>query len=189
MYPRRIRLQCGFTLGDIVALTGAVRELHEQYPSAFETDVETSAPEVWWHNPYVTRPPTPAQVVECDKVLIDRTGARGKHYIAAYLDLLNAQLGNSAGTAAYRGRYSFVSAGKGLVRISGIFAARNFPSGSSVRAESSTFRSSGGLTTATKKSLIIFAGASNLSRSAIGGITIRSWKGRSTSEGRRKSVI
>jgi FkbM family methyltransferase len=96
MYPRRIRLQCGFTLGDIVALTGAVRELHEQYPSAFETDVETSAPEVWWHNPHVTRLRTPAQVVECDKVLIDRTGARGKHYVAAYLDLLNAQLGTSA---------------------------------------------------------------------------------------------
>ena len=48
---RRITLKCGFALGDIVALTGAVRELHEQYPGAFLTDVETSSRELWWYNP------------------------------------------------------------------------------------------------------------------------------------------
>jgi FkbM family methyltransferase len=96
MRVRRVRLKCGYALGDIIALTGAVRELHEQYPGAFVTDVETSAEEVWWHNPYITQLHTSAQVIDCNRVSIDHTGSRGQHYIGAYLDLLNAELGTDA---------------------------------------------------------------------------------------------
>src|SRR5687767_9228848 len=96
MSARRIRIKCGFTLGDVVVLTGAVRELHEQYPGVFITDVETSAPEVWWHNPHITPIRGPAEIVDCNKVHIDRTGESKRHYMAAYLDLLNKQLGTNA---------------------------------------------------------------------------------------------
>jgi FkbM family methyltransferase len=96
MGPHRVTLKCGFTLGDIVALTGAVRELHEQYPGAFLTDVETAASEVWWYNPYISSHQAPAEIIDCNRVTIDRTGALGRHYIAAYLDLLNHHLGTHA---------------------------------------------------------------------------------------------
>ncbi|HEV8542608.1 MAG TPA: FkbM family methyltransferase [Verrucomicrobiae bacterium] len=96
MSQRRVRLRCGFSLGDIVALTGAVRELHEQFPGQFLTDVSTSCPQVWWHNPYVTRLCGAVQTIDCSKVLIDRTGASGQHYIGAYLELFNRELGVNA---------------------------------------------------------------------------------------------
>jgi FkbM family methyltransferase len=92
MSARRIRITCGFTLGDIVVLTGAVRELHEQYPGLFITDVDTSASEVWRHNPYITPIRGPAKVVDCNTVQIDRRGDSNRHYMAAYVDLLNRQL-------------------------------------------------------------------------------------------------
>jgi FkbM family methyltransferase len=73
-----------------------VRELHEQFPGEFLTDVSTSCSQVWWHNPYVTRLCGAAQTIDCSKVEIDRTGASGRHYIGAYLDLLNHELGVNA---------------------------------------------------------------------------------------------
>src|SRR5262249_1474039 len=90
---RRVTLKSGFTLGDVVALTGAVRELHEQHPGAFLTDVDTGAREVWWHNPYVTSHHAPSEIIDCNKVEIDRDGTRSQHYIGAYLDLINRHLG------------------------------------------------------------------------------------------------
>lgn len=39
--------------GDIVVYTGALRELHEQYPERFRTAVQTTAQELWAHHPYV----------------------------------------------------------------------------------------------------------------------------------------
>src|SRR5262249_5867465 len=96
MGPRRVTLKCGFALGDIVALTGAVRELHEQHPGAFLTDVDTGAREVWWYNPYITPHQAPSEIIDCNKVAIDRDGTQGQHYIAAYLDLINWRLGVSA---------------------------------------------------------------------------------------------
>ncbi len=96
MRPRRITLKCGFTLGDIVALTGAVRELHEQHPGAFLTDVDTGAREVWWHNPNITAHHAPSEIIDCNRVTIDRSGSKGQHYIGAYLDLLNEHLGTRA---------------------------------------------------------------------------------------------
>ena len=40
--------------GDIVMLTAAVRDLHLAYPGRFATDVRTSCPALWEHNPWIT---------------------------------------------------------------------------------------------------------------------------------------
>lgn len=52
--PRKIILSTQLALGDIVAFTAAVRELHNQYPGQFVTDVRTPFPQLWEHNPYIT---------------------------------------------------------------------------------------------------------------------------------------
>ena len=40
--------------GDILMLTAAVRDLHRCHPGEFLTDVRTSCPELWHHNPHLT---------------------------------------------------------------------------------------------------------------------------------------
>jgi ADP-heptose:LPS heptosyltransferase len=55
--PRRTRLilTCGLSPGDITVLTAAVRELHQQFPGRYATDVRTSCGAIWEHNPYLTK--------------------------------------------------------------------------------------------------------------------------------------
>ena len=40
--------------GDIVMITAAVRDIHRAHPGEFLTDVRTSCPALWEHNPHVT---------------------------------------------------------------------------------------------------------------------------------------
>ena len=40
--------------GDVVMLTAAVRDLHRCHPGEFLTDVRTSCPDLWRHNPHLT---------------------------------------------------------------------------------------------------------------------------------------
>lgn len=96
MPAKEVRLHCGFSLGDIVALSGAVRELKQQYPHDFVIEPQTTCAEVWWYNPLIARTSSAAQTIDCGAVHIDRTGESGMHYVEAYLDLLNRKLGTKA---------------------------------------------------------------------------------------------
>ena len=40
--------------GDILMLTAALRDLHRAHPGKYLTDVRTSSPDLWRHNPWVT---------------------------------------------------------------------------------------------------------------------------------------
>jgi FkbM family methyltransferase len=93
MTPRQIRIKCNFSLGDVVVLTGAIRELHQQYPGAFRTEVKTGFPDLWIGNPYITPVAANVKVVDCSGILIDRTGSSKKHYLNAVTDLFNRVLG------------------------------------------------------------------------------------------------
>jgi FkbM family methyltransferase len=89
-----VLIKCHYSLGDVVVLTGAIRELHEQYPNEFLTKLNTGIPEVWENNPYAARfLERPKVVVDCKDVEIDRTGSKGIHYLEAYLQLLDNRLG------------------------------------------------------------------------------------------------
>ena len=62
--------------GDIVMLTAALRDLHKCYPREFVTDVRTSCPELWDHNPYLTpldEADPSVEVIDCDYPLIGQS--------------------------------------------------------------------------------------------------------------------
>ncbi len=94
--PKRIRLKCKYTLGDVVVLTAAVRDLHFAYPRVFRTSVETTAPDVWKHNPLISATSYQDEIINCSRIVPDRSGATGRHYLSAYLSLLNQRLGTAA---------------------------------------------------------------------------------------------
>ncbi len=50
---RRVIIECHLGVGDITVLTGAVRDLHQAWPGAFQIDVRTSHPELWFYNPHL----------------------------------------------------------------------------------------------------------------------------------------
>ena len=51
---RKLILSNGFSPGDIVMLTAAVRDLHYWYPGRYLTDVQTACPQLWENNPHIT---------------------------------------------------------------------------------------------------------------------------------------
>jgi ADP-heptose:LPS heptosyltransferase len=82
--------------GDIVALTAAVRDLHRAYPKRFLTDVRTSCPELWEHNPYLTpiAPDDPdSTVIDCHYPLIQESNRRRIHFLNGFIEYLKQTLG------------------------------------------------------------------------------------------------
>jgi ADP-heptose:LPS heptosyltransferase len=81
--------------GDLVMLTAAVRDLHRCYPGRFQTDVRTSCPEIWEHNPYLTplsESDREVQVLECAYPLIDRCNEAPYHCLHGFIEFLNQRL-------------------------------------------------------------------------------------------------
>jgi ADP-heptose:LPS heptosyltransferase len=103
---RKIMLKCGLSLGDIVMLTAAVRDLHLCHPGAFETDVSTSFAEVWDHNPHVTplsEGGAGIDKIDCTYPLINRCNDTPYHCLHGFIEFLNEQLGLSIKPTAFRG--------------------------------------------------------------------------------------
>lgn len=81
--------------GDIVMLTAAVRDLHRAYPGRFRTDVRTSTPALWAHNPYLTPLDTKSRRVRsmvCHYPLIHRCNTAPYHFIHGFIEYLNDEL-------------------------------------------------------------------------------------------------
>ena len=94
--PRKLILQSHYTLGDVVMLTAAVRDLHRLCRGQFITDVRTGFPDLWAHNPYLTpldQFDSSVETVGCDTPLVSRSGRRPCHYLYAFMDHLNRRLG------------------------------------------------------------------------------------------------
>ena len=51
---QKLVLRSFLSPGDIVMLTAAVRDLHRAHPGRFKTAVQTTAMELWDHNPYIS---------------------------------------------------------------------------------------------------------------------------------------
>src|SRR3974390_3078790 len=82
--------------GDIVMLTAAVRDLHRAYPGRFLTDVRTSCPSLWEHNPHLTplkRKARGVRSLRCHYPLIHRSNTAPYHFIHGFIEHLNDQLG------------------------------------------------------------------------------------------------
>lgn len=79
--------------GDVLTLTAAVESLHRQYPGRYLTAVDTTAPEIWEHNPRVVPAEGNERVVEMSYPLIDQSNQRPVHFLEGWVEHLGRQLG------------------------------------------------------------------------------------------------
>src|SRR5690349_7382708 len=103
---KRLILANYLSPGDIVMLTAAVRDLHLTYPGAFLTDVRTSCPELWEHNPFVTplqEGGRGVEVIECQYPLINRCDATPSHCLHGFIEFLNDYLDLHIRPTAFKG--------------------------------------------------------------------------------------
>jgi len=92
---KKLILKCPLAPGDIVMLTAAVRDLHRACPGRFVTDVRTSCPELWEHNPHLTPladDDPEAELIECSYPLIDRCNEAPYHCLHGFIEFLNERL-------------------------------------------------------------------------------------------------
>lgn len=92
--------------GDVVMLTAAVRDLHRAYPGRFLTDVRTSAPALWAHNPHLTPLDPKSRRVRsmvCHYPLIHRCNTAPYHFIHGFMEHLNDKLGLHIRPTEFRG--------------------------------------------------------------------------------------
>lgn len=76
-------------------LTATVRDLHKAYPHQFQTDVRSSADDLWKHNPYITplrEADAGVEVLDMHYPLIHESNTRPLHFIHGYPDFLERRL-------------------------------------------------------------------------------------------------
>jgi ADP-heptose:LPS heptosyltransferase len=103
---RKLILRNHLSPGDLVMLTAAVRDLHRHNPGKFLTDVRSSCPELWEHNPHLTplRDADPeAEQIECHYPLIDRSNQAPCHCLHGFADFLGDRLQVPLRPTAFRG--------------------------------------------------------------------------------------
>jgi ADP-heptose:LPS heptosyltransferase len=99
-------LRCRLSLGDIVLLTAAVRDLQLHFPGSYRIDVRTCFPDLWAHNPYLTplgEYDPGVKVLDCVLPLINQSHTAACHSIHGLLDFLNQYLGASMKPTAFHG--------------------------------------------------------------------------------------
>jgi len=92
--------------GDVLMLTAAVRDLHRAHPGRYRTDVRTSCPELWMHNPHITplgEGDRRVQTLDCHYPLIHQSGREPVHFLHGFMEYLNEQLGTRIRSTAIRG--------------------------------------------------------------------------------------
>lgn len=103
---RKLILRNHLSPGDLVMLTAAVRDLHRLHPGKFLTDVRTSCPELWEHNPHLTPLRDGAhgvEEIECHYPLIDRSNEAPYHCLHGFADFLSTCLGVTVRPTLFRG--------------------------------------------------------------------------------------
>jgi len=92
--------------GDIVMLTAAIRDLHRAYPGKFLTDVRTSCPALWEHNPHLAAlnsDDPEVRAMTCHYPLIHRCNDAPYHFIHGFIEYLNDELGLRIRPTAFKG--------------------------------------------------------------------------------------
>jgi hypothetical protein len=87
-------------------LTAAVRDLHLSVPGQFLTDVRTSCPDLWRHNPYLTpldEADPDVTVVPCHYPLIHDSDRLPYHFVHGFRLYLSQTLGVAIEPQAFRG--------------------------------------------------------------------------------------
>jgi ADP-heptose:LPS heptosyltransferase len=105
MYQKLI-LQNFQSPGDIVMLTGAIRDLYHCYPDRFITDIRTPCPHLWENNPYITaldEKDPEVKVIQCEYPLIHQSNHGPYHFIFGFIEFLNNRLELNIKPTAFRG--------------------------------------------------------------------------------------
>lgn len=87
-------------------LTAAVEALHRCYPNRFQTDVRTPCPDLWLHNPFLTRLhdlDPDVRHLRCHYPLIHQSNRLPYHFLHGYIRNLAEQLGLELEPYAFRG--------------------------------------------------------------------------------------
>lgn len=106
MQKRRLVLRNFQSPGDIVMLTAAVRDLHLCHPDEFITDVRTSCPDLWQHNPYLQpldEGDPAVEVIDCHYPLIHQSNHAPYHFLHGFIEFLNDRLGTHVRPSAFKG--------------------------------------------------------------------------------------
>ncbi|HEX3800515.1 MAG TPA: glycosyltransferase family 9 protein [Verrucomicrobiae bacterium] len=106
MQKRKLLLKCGLSLGDIVMLTAAVRDLHIAYPGSFLTDVKTPFPTIWENNPHITPLSTDdpeVEIIDCSYPLINRCNNTPYHCLHGFIEFLNERLNLAIRPSVFKG--------------------------------------------------------------------------------------
>lgn len=109
---RKLILKNNQAPGDIVMLTAAVRDLHLCYPGHYITDVRTSCPQLWEHNPRIvslSEQDPEVTLIDCHYPLIHSSGRLPYHFIFGFIEYLNEFLGLRIRPTQFRGEI-FLSA-------------------------------------------------------------------------------
>ena len=96
MEKRKLILRNFLSPGDLVLLTAAVRDLHLTHSGRFTTDVRSSCPELWEHNPYLTplqEDDPGVEEIDCQYPLIHQSNAVPYHCLHGFTDFLSKRLG------------------------------------------------------------------------------------------------
>lgn len=104
--PHKLILRNFQSPGDLLMLTAAVRDLHRCYPGRFLTDVRTSCPELFRHNPHITPINDHARgvrTINCQYPLVHQSNHASFHFIHGFIDFLNRELHLDIRPTEFRG--------------------------------------------------------------------------------------
>jgi len=104
--PQRLLLRCHLSPGDIVMLTATIRDLHRAFPGRFQTAVETTARELWEHNPHLSTFDAASggvRTIDMHYPLINQSNIAPYHFIHGFAQYLEQQLSVRIPLTAFRG--------------------------------------------------------------------------------------
>src|SRR6185437_13151054 len=93
---RKIKFNCQLSAADTVAFTAAIRDLHQCYPNQFLTDVQSSYPAVWEHNPLITplrEAASDVELIECGPRDVLEEATQFYHALHRCIHFVNRRLG------------------------------------------------------------------------------------------------
>lgn len=103
---RKVMLRNFQSPGDLVMLSAALRDLHLSNPDGFVTDVRSSCPEIWEHNPYITPlhdEDSEVELVDCRYPLVNESNRIPVHFVQAFGHFLSERLGVAIRTTSFKG--------------------------------------------------------------------------------------
>lgn len=91
---RKLILQNRLSPGDILMMSGAIRDLHLAYPDEYQTDIRSPCNEIYMYNPYITHiQDGEGELIDMQYPLIHHSGYTGLHFSDGYRMFLEEKIG------------------------------------------------------------------------------------------------